>query len=260
MNAYEWIFREERDLRGYGYGMFTYYTVEPDGQMVILHIRDWIVERCKEISENDFIHWLAVCLGINDDDLFDSVLFSEECAFIEYTQLDFLKSINIEGDITCFREPCQRNQLVGVRGTCSQECPDCIPEFSGYALRDLPICDKEKNLLGTTLWTAKWATIFDMLRDVFFWVRYCRCLDVLIYNFDFTPYGDDIDLHYDSCVFAAYIQGNTIRFIESASERKKLFKKYSKTYECVDYKLEDVIREGCDCRAFLFDKPVKRQN
>ena len=110
------------------------------------------------------------------------------------------------------------------------------------------------------MWTAKWATDVDIIKDILGWLKYCKGLDVLIVNFDFTPNPfseDNRELDFEYVCFCALVQGNNIKFINDAKDIGRLYHKYSRRYWCVDYEIEESINLDVDdmSKAFRLERP-----
>lgn len=227
------------DMEAVANEIYDFYSIMPDGNFLLMRNKGFI---------EDLLYFMECITGGEDTD-WES---NGDSVYADYTKLEFLRGITVEGDAPT-EEPNQRNQLIAIRGTCDHKCPQCIEKYNGYALREIPSCDK--NLVGTTVWTSKWATLSDFMLDVFMWLRQCRGLDVLIINFDFTPdeYNRELDFGYAAC--SILVQGNTVKFLSDKDGIPKLYKKYATTYECTDYEIEKAINYCCDTFVFEFEKP-----
>ena len=124
------------------YSKYAYYTVEPDGRMVLLICNPRMRDKALG-SQEDFITFMSVALGVEED-----YLACEENKFIDYSKLDFLRSINIEGDISAFEHTILKYQWIEIMGKCGSECSDTIKE--GRAMRWL-LCSRNGKRWGITL-------------------------------------------------------------------------------------------------------------
>ncbi len=210
------------------------YSIMPDGRFILMKDKDFMKD------------WLRFnIIGVED-------FGCEDNFYIEYSKLEFLRDIMIEGSMPA-GEPYQRNQLIAVLGTCDHKCPQCKEEYDGYCLRAIPNCNG--NLVGTTVWTRKLATLSDFMEDVFMWMKQCKGLNVLIINFDYTPDEKHPDLNFEQAYCSILIQGNAMKFLSNKDHIQKLYKKYAAAYECYDYSIEDYISHPEDSFYFRLDKP-----
>lgn len=233
---------------------YDFFTCDADNNVICYKTADKLRKLVDLDTDLDRERLLAIILGQN---YFDFCAAKDGNFYIETEKLQFLKDIQVEGDLYGFGDPCQRNQLVCIRGTCNNyDCSNCPGSKNGYSIREFPVCNKERKLLGTSVWTIKWATKLDLLYDILEWLQMCHdSLDVMVVNFDFTPF-DDNDLSYDWICFAVLITGNKIRFITSAAECKSLFIEYSEKYECIDYLIEESINLLSTDGKFHFPRPA----
>lgn len=203
------------------------------------------------MDDLDFDEYAFDYLSINSCEVYDDPVY------IEYSNLKPLFNITVEGYMGQYGGV-NRNQFVAVRGTCNHKCQgNCPDDYTGYTLHKLPCCDKK--YIGSTMWTGKWNNNADTINDIWNWLKYCKGLDVLIINFDYTP-GPEEGLDFEHVCFCALVKGTHIRFISDKEEIGKLYYEYSNKYWCMDYKIEESINfdnEGSG--VFKLEKPPGRK-
>ena len=221
---------------------YNFYTVTPDNKYLYFRSSGFI-EKYDDFLESisRFLDW--------DNDFYYYVYKSIEdfeTVFLDYDSLKPLFGITIEGSVDEIDNGVTRNQFVAIRGTCDHKCPEHTGNYSGYALWELPSCDRK--YVGTTVWTRKYATVPDFLIDITYWLRYCKGLDVLVVNFDITPEFDfpkARDLKYKNVCFCVLVRGSNIRFVTKVQEIKSLYLEYSHKYWCMDYEIEESMTPVC---------------
>lgn len=218
---------------------YDFYSIMPDGKFILMRNKSFM---------NELNYFLEFITG---EESFDWQSKGDNL-YLDYSKFEYFRGITIEGELP-IKEPVQRNQLIAIRGTCNHACPLNIEQYDGYALREIPSCNGK--LVGTTIWSCRYAAFDDFMWDVFMWMRQCKGLDVLIINFDFTPNEYEPELDFGFVCYSILIQGNVIKFLSNKKEIEKLYKKYATTYECTDYIIEDSISYPEKGFYFEFDKP-----
>lgn len=267
MNAFDLLFKKCDSNES-----VYFYTITPENEIWYLGASD-VLKSCQGFKEPEYLDYIIETF-IDKHPIYGEVgmwyVDENKPVLIEYEKFQPYMGITIEGDITLAKNPIQRNQLVCIRGTCSHlQCGGCTfqtpveDDDYRYVLGKLPCCDKERKLLGTSVWSAKWANTLDIIRDILWWVVRCSSehssgLQVFIINFDFTPIQNQPSLSYRYSCFAVEIKGKTIRYISDIKERKKLFLEYSK-FECIDYEIEDAINLSYFHEPSNFEFPKPRR-
>ncbi len=191
--------------------IYRYWSVDDDGRLILLQVRE----------------------GINSDDI-EAELTSEyfDHDYVSYEKLrPFLENeLEIKGEIETF-QPSFRDAFTAIRVTCGHDCCDITHNYEGYALRAIPSCDK--NLVGTSLWSAKWSTLQNYMIDISYWISYCQSLDVYIHVFDYTP-DENWNESFAYSWLGFQIQGKKVIIYTDKNEMRRMYEKYDKHYRVFD--------------------------
>lgn len=197
--------------------------------------------------------------------LCDFEFYQGEMRFVDWQELQPLFDIRISDDSEFpEHEPSMRNQVIVIRGTCSGQCAERIKPYDGYTTGLVPCCEPifeltsngdallygsdaeleienlkaDKNVkVGTAVRSQKNASFKSMFYDAVVWVKYCKCVDAVIFNLD--SYLNMADSDTAGAYAAIHIKNGQLRIV-TGEALKKLYRQYCK-YPAIDYELEKSI-------------------